>query len=235
MRREPHAASKVAGVDLSGRSTGRTAVVWLDGQPGRPAVANVQSVGFVGPSGDQNLVHALVDSAPQVVAIDAPLSLPHAVVCTDLACPRCFPDGQGASYTRRQLEFREVWTDHGYLSVAPMPIGMLGALAFRAMYLRRMLLRAGIPEVIETWPTGVCRSLERRTGVAPAPKTDAWKRSLLERELRQLELVSGGPAEPDELDAAAAAYAGWCYLTEQAVPIAVAEDEGTIWLPLATG
>lgn len=89
--------------------------------------------------------------------------------------------------------------------------------------------------MIETWPMGVYRALERAGGSRVARKTDdAWRR-------RQLQTVldgvpghrSAGKLSRHSLDAAAAAYAAWCRAEGRAERIAApdAEDDGEIWIP----
>src|SRR3954466_10614905 len=154
---------RVAGIDLSGRTVGRTALAWLEGEPRqRPRVPKPveDSLAFRGMTGDEALTRALLENAPALVALDAPLALPHPVMCRDPQCITCFPeDGAGPLYGTRQLDRKQEWswlTPRG-----PMPTVMISAIAFRGMFLCRVLTNRGIP-VIETWPMGVYRVLQQR-------------------------------------------------------------------------
>jgi predicted nuclease with RNAse H fold len=55
---------------------------------------------------------------------------------------------------------------------------MVAAIAFRAIYLARVLDRQGI-SVIETWPMAVYRALEKRAGHHTAKSLDADARRSL--------------------------------------------------------
>ncbi len=230
-------ALTVAGVDLSGRtvsSGSRTALAWLTGNRGnRPRLSGVPlATGLQGKNGDRNLARALVDGRPIATALDAPLQLPHAVQCKKQECERCFPNhGDPASYSTRELERVGGWRDLSSTMRGPMPMVMVAGIAFRAIYLARVLDRHKI-NVIETWPMGVYRALEKRAGHHTAKSLDAnARRSLLETTVDGLSTL---PADvsPDQLDAIAAAYAAWAYATGQALSIPHAPgDEGAIWMP----
>jgi predicted nuclease with RNAse H fold len=225
----------VAGIDVSGRTTGRTALAWLRGRPGeRPVLSDPpREKGLRGAKGDRNLVAALVEQGPVVVALDAPLALPHPVVCRDSGCPTCFPGaGDDPIYTMRQLERADRWLEISTMK-GPMPMVMISGIAFRAIYLRRALERKGLA-VIETWPMGVYRVLERRDGRegATALSIEARK-ELLALAVDGAGTVLGADASPDQVDAVAAALAAWSYESQAALSVSVAgsEDEGEIWLP----
>jgi len=231
----------VAGVDLSGRTRGpagsRTALAWLNGDSaGRPTLTEAPRLdGFQGKLGDANLINALVDRRPAAVALDAPLELPHPVRCTDSNCPRCFPaTGAPASYSTRELELVARWRDLSPTMKPPMPMVMVAGIAFRAIYLRRALRRAGL-SVIETWPMGVYRTLQKRAGNdGPVESLDQRaRRALLESAITGLDALATD-ASTDELDSVAAAYAAWAHAGRQAREVKVAgfEDEGTIHLPV---
>jgi predicted nuclease with RNAse H fold len=190
------------------------------------------ATGLQGKNGDRNLAQALVDGRPTATALDAPLHLPHAVQCETKDCERCFPDhGEPASYSTRELERVGGWRDLSATMRGPMPMVMVAGIAFRAIYLARVLDRQGI-SVIETWPMGVYRALEKRAGDQTAKSLDAdARRSLLETAVEGLSTL---PADvsTDQLDAIAAAYAAWAYATGQALSIPHNPgDEGAIWMP----
>jgi predicted nuclease with RNAse H fold len=224
----------VAGIDLSGRTTGTTALAWLTGTAAdqRPRLERpVVTDGLRGATGDERIVGLLVDAHPDVVAIDAPLHLPHAVTCRDENCVRCFPsDDAYPSYTTRMLERKERW--EAPTARPPMPMVMVAGIAFRAIFLRRLLEREGI-RVIETWPAGVLRQMPNAP--EPSSKLDAAARAGLlvgcvddvGHRLQQPDLPV------DALDAVAAALAAYAVATDQfhAVADDALSDEGEIILP----
>jgi predicted nuclease with RNAse H fold len=117
------------------------------------------------------------------VAIDAPLSLPHSVTCGVRDCPSCVPGD--AHYLTRDVD----------ALADGMSTSRLAAIAFRGIYLARILRERGVM-VIETYPRAVFRALgdAERAGNDPA----AARRVLSD-------LVSGITTDqPDELDAVAA-------------------------------
>lgn len=223
-----------AGVDLSGRTKGTTALAILEGT-GRPRlVSPPRESGLRGKSGDQTLVAAVVDARPDLIALDAPLQLPHSVTCRDQDCARCFPDHDHVpAYGTRQLERVESWRDVSATMKPPMPMVMIAAIAFRAIYLRRALEREEL-RVIETWPMGVYRVLQASSGGdfdARKPLPGLTRQELLSEAVDGIEQVD--TTSVDALDAAAAAYAAWCKVTGAAKRIFVGEfeDEGEIWIP----
>lgn len=65
----------------------------------------------------------------------------------------------------------------------PMPTAMVAGIAFRAIYLKRLLDEAEMT-VIETWPMGIYRAL---AGSELPGETDArWRRRLLEDRVDRL-------------------------------------------------
>jgi predicted nuclease with RNAse H fold len=227
----------VAGIDLSGRTTGTTALALLAGTAsgGRPCLEQpVVTKGLRGAKGDERIVGLLVDARPDVVAIDAPLHLPHAVRCRDEGCPRCFASGGVySSYTTRMLERKERW--EGPTTRAPMPMVMVAGIAFRAIFLRRLLEREGI-RVIETWPAGVFRQMQGAPG--RSSRLDAATRA---------RLLLGGVDDPgrrlqqpdlslDVADAVAAALAAYAFATNafRSIGDDAWADEGAIVLPCVT-
>jgi predicted nuclease with RNAse H fold len=227
----------VLGIDLSGRSTGVTAAAVLEGRRyGRPRLTIWEDHALNGRRGDARLVDFAQRTRPGWIAIDAPLTLPHTVTCRDDHCRRCFPGGDVApSYGSRALDGRAAWVARGYETKAPMPTAMIAALAFRGIYLSRLFRRHGFKRVIETWPMGVYRALERAGDSRSARKTDdAWRRHQLQTVLDGVPgRRSAGKLSRDALDAVAAAYAAWCRAEGRADRIAAsdAEDEGEIWIP----
>lgn len=228
------------GIDLSGRRVGTTAVAWVAGDAGDrlPQVERVEAgTRFRGDRGDAEIRDAVGDAG--VVAIDAPLTLPHAVTCEDDDCEECFPAGGVApSYGRRdELDGPPAWAAVGHAEKPPMPTVMLAGIAFRAIYLARLLRRAGTT-VIEVWPMGAYRALARSLDWPPPDRPDdGWRRALLGERLGGVDrrCPPGGADERDRLDAVAAAYVGWCWLADRArpVPADAARDGVAIWIPRA--
>lgn len=226
---------RAAGVDLSGRWKGTTALAIVEGRPRPRLVAPPRERGLRGKSGDQTLLSALVDASPDLVALDAPLQLPHLVTCRDQDCARCFPDDDVPAYGTRQLERAESWRGISATMKSPMPMVMIAAIAFRAIYLRWALRRQGLC-AIETWPTGVYRVLQARRGGgfdAKKPIPGHMRHELLAHAIDGMEHLDPATTSDDALDATAAAYASWCKAADAAKRIFVGEfeDEGEIWVP----
>jgi predicted nuclease with RNAse H fold len=224
-----------AGVDLGGRTTGTTAMAWVEGPPGTtPRVRDTRAGAAL--RGDAALLREL--GSPGVVAVDAPLTLPHPVVCTDPGCPVCFPDdGAAPAYgSRPALDGATAWRSVGHVEKGPMATAMLAGIAFRAIYLARLLRRAGL-RVIETWPMGAYRSIARSPeGASRGDEgADEWRRALLATRVDGLEeaVRRGERSERDRLDAVAAAYVGWLWLAGRArsVPPGAERDGEAIWVP----
>jgi predicted nuclease with RNAse H fold len=226
-----------AGIDLSGRTIGTTALALVGGDAPRPEVLEVVAGrNLRGPTGDAEIVRRLEDRRPAVVAVDAPLTLPHAVTCDEPECPICFPaDGVAPSYGSRAIDGAAAWAAVGHAEKPPMAMVMVAGIAFRARYLQRLLERVGLT-VIETWPMGVYRVLARGAGETAADTGDAWRRGLLASAIDGLDGVDA--SNTDRLDAVAAAYVGWCHVTRRATAVVGPEgyrDEGEIWVPRSRG
>lgn len=121
----------MVGLDLAGKTTDRT-VMAVASSPagGRP------SFDLVSRTADghrlpevSGLADMLSGYSPDLVAIDAPLSLPHQVVCADGACRRCFGEEADGSYTQREADRADHWTEIGRVEKPPMPTVMLGSRA----------------------------------------------------------------------------------------------------------
>lgn len=224
----------VAGVDLSGRTVGTTAVAVLQGNVDeRPRVVSLDTRTHL--RDDRKLTGVLREHRPAVVAVDAPLVLPHAVMCANDACPRCFPpDGSVPAVAGRCLESVTGWTATAHVGRPPMPLAMLAGIAFRGIYLARSLRRSGL-DVIETWPMGVYRRILALSGPTELEDGgDAWRRQLVGRVVRGVDghCLAGSNSERDQLDAVAAAFAAWCCVTDRHELIdGGCEDEGAIVIP----
>ncbi len=182
----------VIGIDLSGitgASASRTVCATLAlGEPLR--VLDLEQI-QLDPAGDRQLINHVVGKQPRVVAIDAPLSLPHGVTCVDPTCRACEPGG--ANYLRRPAD----------TMAKGMPLVMIAAIAFRGMYIARQFSHRGI-SVIETYPSAVFRALGL---VDRVELRDARARAaMLAPFVEPFDWATG-----DEVDAvcAAAAAAGW--------------------------
>ena len=196
----------VFGIDLSGISrsaVGRTVVAEVVLEA-RPRLVALYPIGR-GLSGDREIVDLVAERRPLVVAIDAPLSLPHGVTCRDPRCGRCEP-GLGSYLTR------DVDTLAGGMSTS-----QLAPIAFRGIFIARVLgERAPGLAVIETYPRAVLRALGLHDGSGRDPSGAA---AALAR------LVDGvSTTQPDELDAIAAALAAAQYAARAVVGL-----DGTIW------
>lgn len=223
-----------AGVHLLGKTGGTMAIAWLRGARGdRPKLVRLQTGRQLR---DERQIAAWLAVLPaEIVAIDAPLHMPHAVTCADDDCPRCFPaDGSLPSIASRALESAEAWKALGHGGGAPKPVAKLAGVAFRGIYLARVLRRRGV-EVVETWPMGVYRRILSLTGAVAAPQgQDAWRRELLSRVVSGVDesCAAGAAGERDQLDAVAAAFAGWGVATNCHETVdADRGDEGAIVIP----
>jgi predicted nuclease with RNAse H fold len=136
----------VIGIDLSGLSgsTKGRAVAAQIALEERLRVLDIVTIRR-GIRGDRDLVDWIDERRPRVIAIDAPLTLPHSIFCEIPGCPRCLPGA--ASYLRRDVD----------RLASGMPTAMLAAIAFRGIYLARTL-RDRAYEVIETYPAAAYRA-----------------------------------------------------------------------------
>lgn len=212
-------ALTTAGVDLGGKTTGRTATAIAESSDGpRPRVSllrdDAEGKRLPLRPGVRRLTNALVASGVELVAIDAPLSLPHPVVCEDVDCSICFPtDGTDADYTSRTPDHRDTWTQARFTS-SPMSTAILGALTMRGIYLRRSLEHEGVT-VIETWPRGVYMSLKPDAQNALPGSSGAQERyvATMLAALSDHVDVADDIANADEVDAVAVALAAWSHDT----------------------
>jgi predicted nuclease with RNAse H fold len=214
--------TRVAGLDLAaGRGRSALAALDLDTVSGR-----LQYVAHQHPEGsDAEIVEALCALGPEVLAIDAPLSLP-AMVAAALSIPGAprlsmLPDD--ASPYLRAAERDPLWRR---LGVRPLPVSFLGGLTFRALVLLPRL-RATLPEtaIIEAFPSGalaalgITRSDDGEHSGPRRAKTTAEARAAVQRGLaRYISSLSGlpertaMPLDADHLDALACALTAAAYL-----------------------
>lgn len=222
----------VAGIDLGGKTTARTAVAVLRGERGgRPAaqllVTDAAGRALPKRAGTRQLAEAVVATGAEVVGIDAPLSLPHPLSCTDPGCLRCFSaDGTDADYSSRPVDRAAPWLAAGH-TASPMSTAMLGAITFRGVYLRRALERTGTT-VVETWPRGIYESLAPGAGPLPRVADDevAYVAGATLRLRAHVDLPED-VASPHDVDAVACGLAMWHHvLADRAVH--VGDDEASI-------
>lgn len=238
----------VVGIDLAaGRGVTAVATLMVEDGSRRP-VFYVERHQLV--TTDEAITSVVASMAPAVVAIDAPLTLPRAVM-QGLAIPRGFHgpayrqkdslhtarlDGE-SPYTRA-AERDPIWSA---LGIRPLPVSFLGGLTFHAIsLLPRLRVSAPGAAIIEVFPTatfqrlGITRPMQgaqRRR----AAKTTEWSRRSIQLGLQKH--IAGVPSpndqlyDTDTLDALAAALTGVAYLTGM-YEIAGDEAEGAIILPL---
>lgn len=242
----------IAGIDLAaGRGVTELAVLVVAGE-GRHPVFNPSSHRPV--ATDTDIVAVVASTSPAVIAIDAPLTLPRAVM-RGLASGSPSPDAQkpareqepdtrmahldgGSAYTRA-AERDPIWST---LGIRPLPVSFLGGLTFRAISLLP-LLRAAAPEaaIIEVFPSATLRWLgmarpaqtARATQRRGASKTaETYRRSaqlILQKHIAGVSAPDDQLYGADLLDALAAALTGVRYLNGNYV--AVGDDaEGIIVL-----
>lgn len=200
----------VIGIDLSGLSRGtkgQTALAQLSlSEP--PRLLDL----VVLPKGrqtDAELIRWVAERRPRVVAIDAPLSLPHGLSCEDPACARCEPPS--SDYLARDID----------RLVGGMSTVMIAGIAFRGIYLARRLRRLGI-EVIEVYPAAAYQRLGLKT--IEERRDPAKVSAVLVRYVPGVWLETS-----DERDAVAASLVARWYAMARAEVIEGAD--GAIWLP----
>ena len=201
----------VVGVDLSGLWGGRDAPRTVAARIDLTAPLRVSDwlTARRGPRGDVQLVDWMVAIHPLVVAIDAPLTLPHSVTCDEPECTRC--ELGAAWYTQREVDQAARRLGGG------MPAVMLAAISFRGMYLARKLGELGL-EVIETYPAAAYRAMGAQG------KTYEERAELLGRRLGILDRT-----DHDAIDAACAALVAADYAGGRSGGVIEAAD-GRIWM-----
>ena len=200
----------VIGIDLSGLSRGtkgNTALAQLTvDNPPRLLDLHVLRRGS---QTDAELLEWVGARHPRVVAIDAPLTLPHGITCRDQACQRCAPPS--SSYLTRDVD----------RLAGGMSMVMIAGIAFRGMYLARQLASYGY-EVIEVYPAAAYAALGLRT--KEERRDPARVSKVLSRWVPGLAVLGS-----DERDAVAAAIVAAAFVAGSAVPIR--GQDGTMWVP----
>jgi len=197
----------VVGIDLSGLTSGArghtvAAELFLE----IPLRLGERFIAPRGLRGDRLLVDWLDARRPRVIAIDAPLTLPHSVICVTSDCPRC--EVGSAEYLARDVD----------RLAGGMPTAMLAAIAFRGIYLARALRSRGY-EVIEAYPAAAYRAM------GAEGKTYEERAALLSRR------IAGGiiPEDADAVDATCAALVA-ADRAGGAHDGRITGDDGRIWV-----
>ena len=190
------------GVDLAGAESRNTGVASLD------MFLQLESAVL---HKDGEILEYLLDKDPEVILIDAPLSL---------------PKGRKSLERRSKIHFRECDLElrRRHIPFFPITLGPMRKLTSRGIRLARILRSKGFA-VFEGYP-GAAQDLMSipRKGVS---------KDLLSAGLRRIGLRIEDGATHDELDAVTIAYVGLLHLRGKSELIGNVE-EGQIMLPLAT-
>ncbi len=208
----------ILGIDLTATERRASACAVLD------AAARVLDLRLC--QTDNDLLTMAEEYRPEVVAIDAPLSLPAGLDCLEETCP-CQPTSPHKGRACEQALARL-----GIGCYFTTKRSLIKAMVYRGMGLLAELRQRGLA-VIEIYPFA---TKVRLFGRLPGKATLAGREALWAR-LRPL--LAGGPALPDDLpshdllDALLAAYTGLLYVHGQAEALGD-PAEGLLWIPLAT-
>ena len=200
--RRPVGPWTVVGLDLAGSPNRATGCCILRG----PRSAKVSVLGD-----DRSIEAAVVDADPDLVVIDAPLSLPRG--------RRTIQDRSGPHFRECDRALRRLG-----IRFFPLTLGPMRMLTVRGMRLRARLESLGL-RVVEGYPGGAQDLL----GI---PRKQAGVRRLQNRLLR---LGLGGeverrPMSHDELDAVTLAWVGHLYRSGRAMLVGD-PSEGLMLLP----
>lgn len=165
---------------------------------------------------DAEILQAIHETRPDVVAIDSPLALPKGRCCADTSCP-CAVHGivRSADRAVSRMGYRPFWT------LLPSMVN----LTLRSICLRETLESMGL-KVIEVYPGAA----QDRLGL---PRKQCGEDALLAG-IYGLGIRFPDPDRKrvhDELDAVTAAYVGLCWLKDE-YEAAGPADEIQIILPL---
>jgi predicted nuclease with RNAse H fold len=242
------------GLDLGGAASRSTGAVLLE-EARRPARVALEPEPQVLPrartpaEADERLLALVRDARPDVVAIDAPLTLP--------PCLRCSAGCRGPGVDRcERADARGLWRAgwnptsqrlcelliYERVRERPMPTMQLGALTARALVLARRFRRLRPPpRVLEVYPRATLAALHTvDSALRPRERTEgrADHRRRVVRAMRGSGLIE----VPDRLrrrvteehvfDALVAAYTGWLYPSGlRPPPSMMRESDGWIWIP----
>lgn len=186
---------KIIGIDLAGSPTRPTGFCLIDGKEVCVEVLY----------GDGDMVKKVFDIRPELVAIDAPLSLPPG--------RRSLEDNNGVHFRPCDLELRK----RG-LKFFPITLGPMRMLTERGIRLKKRLEREGI-KVIEVYPGGAQDIWKLPRARCNGKKLQDGLLSMLRNEFKLNLAPKRKPGEifgPDELDALTAALVGFLYMKKSA-------------------
>ncbi len=242
------------GIDLGGARMATTGVVLLEGSA-RPHVIAAQTLPKANTAerAERHLLEVIEEAQPDVVAIDAPLTLPPCLTCPS------FCRGPSADLCELQAA-RDVWAHHGHpvterlcevrlrgeLNAGPLPTMRIAQIAARGATLARRILaggtRLGAPgrvRVLEVYPYATLSRLgEESRGLRPQENGED-NLAFADRILASLSPHLKGIGEHaaalrtrHALDALVAAFTGWLDPEElEAPPEGFNQASGWIWLP----
>lgn len=203
------------GIDLTSSSARPTACVGLDQQ------LNLTWFDFL--YGDAQIIEAIERDRPQLVAIDAPISLPKGLCCLEDGCS-CRP----VSLLKGRICERQL-SRRGIPSYYTTKKSIIKDMVYRAIGLKDKIAARGYP-VIEAYPYATKVAL---FGGSIPPKTTAAGIALLKQRLAQLmpNLIPYLPRFNHDLcDALLAAYTAYAY-NRNAVECIGDPEEGIIIIP----
>jgi len=192
----------VIGIDLAGSEKRNTGICILN--------ENLETKYFVVHK-DEEILDLIEKFTPDLIAIDAPLSL---------------PKGRKSLDRREKIHFRECDKKLFELGIKffPITLGPMRMLTKRGIKLRRILEKKGY-KVIEVYPGATQDILKiARKNVSLKKLREGLEKLGIKIKIERRELTH------DELDAITAAYTGYLHLKGMSVSLGN-EDEGTIVIP----
>jgi predicted nuclease with RNAse H fold len=190
----------VIGIDLAGSEKRNTGICILN--------ENLEAKCFVVHK-DEEIVNLIEKFKPDLIAIDAPLSL---------------PKGRKSLDRREKIHFRECDKKLFELGIKffPITLGPMRMLTKRGIKLRKILEKKGY-KVIEVYPGAT-------QDILKIPRKNASLKKLREG-LKKLGIkIEGRELTHDELDAITAAYTGYLHLRGMSASLGN-EEEGVIIIP----
>jgi hypothetical protein len=190
----------VIGIDLAGSERRNTGICILN--------KNLEAKCFVVHK-DEEILDLIEKFKPDLIAIDAPLSL---------------PKGRKSLDRREKIHFRECDKKLFELGIKffPITLGPMRMLTKRGIKLRRILEKKGY-KVIEVYPGAT-------QDILKIPRKNASLKKL-KKGLEKFEIkIERRELTHDELDAITAAYTGYLHLKGMSVSLGN-DNEGTIIIP----
>jgi predicted nuclease with RNAse H fold len=248
---------RILGIDLGGAASPTTGYALLGGAGVPELVAAGRPLKSANPADAEERLLALIDDwQPDVVAIDAPLTLPPCLSCPsycrgpgelcELGSARWMWDQGRNPVAQRPCE---VVLEGLVQGIRPIPTMQLGVITARAVVLaRRLANRGSVPsvlergEILEVYPRATLTQLQvgdnelrpRDKGEAP----DAYRarvRSRLRTRIGQLDEHASELRNGHVFDALIAAYTGWLGPKGlQQPPDGFNLSSGWIWFPKTT-